>query len=292
MYVSAPAQTCLSDSGGPGFITLDGVEYLAGVTSRGDAECAEFGVDTRVDVYADWVKFYIDVNDPTVTDCGDDGTCALDCDSPDPDCPCEADGLCSTACETLNFDRDCPANCDFDSVCQEDSGCPVEDIDCNPTSQIGDPCVFDTSCVEGTCVPALEDDRVTYCSEPCSSDGDCPGEMVCADNAEAGEDTTMCHHLAPSPGAQGWSCSDDSQPVRRGALHPGEGGQHRAHLRQPLRRGPGVRRWLRVRSQPGSRRRARLSTGRRGLWLRRRRSVAPYTLGNARSAAARAFRAV
>jgi len=211
-YESAPSQTCFGDSGGPGFLTLDdGIEYLAGVTSRGDSQCAVLGIDTRIDVYADWIQFYIAVNDPTVTDCGEDCTCALDCDAPDPDCPCEADGYCATACETLNVDRDCPANCDHDGVCQSESGCPVADIDCNPTAVIGEPCVFDTTCIEGACTQAIEDERVTYCSEACSGDTDCPGEMVCIDDVEGGDTAKKCRHLAPSPGAQGWPCAQDNE---------------------------------------------------------------------------------
>jgi MYXO-CTERM domain-containing protein len=202
VYTSNPAQTCFGDSGGPGFVTIDGVEYLAGITSRGDAECAQFGIDTRVDAYADWVSFFIEVFDPTVTDCGDDGTCALDCDAPDPDCPCEYDGYCSTECATLNVDRDCPPNCDHDGTCEEnEDGCPVQDEDCHPTAGVGEVCEFGTDCVEGECIAATEDERVHYCSVACSSESDCPGDMVC--------EGSMCRHLPPSPGAQVWPCTAD-----------------------------------------------------------------------------------
>jgi len=206
-YTSNPSQTCFGDSGGPAFLTIDDVEYLIGVTSRGDSECAVRGIDTRVDVYADWVQFYIDIHDPTVPECGADGACAAGCAAPDPDCPCEADGFCSTDCEVLNHDRDCPKNCDHDGVCEVDEGgCPVDDLDCHPTGAVGDVCVFDSDCVAGACIGGVEDERATYCSDACGSDADCPGAMVCAaDN--------MCRFDPPSPGAQGWPCTSDAQCV-------------------------------------------------------------------------------
>jgi secreted trypsin-like serine protease len=57
--------TCEGDSGGPGLMTLEGREVVVGVVSFGDQSCAELGVDTRVDVYADdFVQPFIDEIDP------------------------------------------------------------------------------------------------------------------------------------------------------------------------------------------------------------------------------------
>jgi secreted trypsin-like serine protease len=70
--------TCSGDSGGPAFVKEGGSEVLAGVTSWGDAPCAEFGYDTRVDAYGDWVRQQITaVGDdvPTPTDDGGGGCC-------------------------------------------------------------------------------------------------------------------------------------------------------------------------------------------------------------------------
>lgn len=51
------ANTCNGDSGGPLFVeTADGKELLlAGVTSGGDDKCT-YGVDTRLDAFAGWIK--------------------------------------------------------------------------------------------------------------------------------------------------------------------------------------------------------------------------------------------
>lgn len=49
VYEDAPAMTCAGDSGGPVFMTIDGVERLVGVTSHGDVGCTDHGVAIRVD---------------------------------------------------------------------------------------------------------------------------------------------------------------------------------------------------------------------------------------------------
>ncbi len=57
-YNDVGKNTCFGDSGGPALIAdSTGKGYLvAGVTSWGDADCTQFGVDTRVDAYADFLK--------------------------------------------------------------------------------------------------------------------------------------------------------------------------------------------------------------------------------------------
>ena len=46
---------CQGDSGGPSFVKIGNVEYVAGVTSFGDAACAYYGVSTAVQDYYDWI---------------------------------------------------------------------------------------------------------------------------------------------------------------------------------------------------------------------------------------------
>jgi hypothetical protein len=52
------SNTAPGDSGGPAFVTVNGVQYIAGVTSGGDSPNAAIGdhsFDTRVDAYASWI---------------------------------------------------------------------------------------------------------------------------------------------------------------------------------------------------------------------------------------------
>jgi len=49
VYKGSPSMTCSGDSGGPVLMTIEGVERVIGVTSRGDKECVDHGVAERVD---------------------------------------------------------------------------------------------------------------------------------------------------------------------------------------------------------------------------------------------------
>lgn len=67
-YGDATHNTCEGDSGGPGFLTRNGVEVIAGVTSYGDQNCMLGGVDTRVDAYWEsFIKPHILAADGTAT---------------------------------------------------------------------------------------------------------------------------------------------------------------------------------------------------------------------------------
>lgn len=55
---NSESNTAPGDSGGPAFLTVNGVLYVAGVTSGGDSATAGIGdhsFDTRVDAYASWI---------------------------------------------------------------------------------------------------------------------------------------------------------------------------------------------------------------------------------------------
>lgn len=129
MFASnVPSGTCYGDSGGPNFMTIDGVEHLIGATSYGTAECGT-GEDAsaRTDYGYAWIQQYVAAHDPA--SCDRDDRCAASCPAPDPDCACAADGFCAAACNDLANDPDC-AGCGADGVCRED--CPVHDGDCDP----------------------------------------------------------------------------------------------------------------------------------------------------------------
>jgi hypothetical protein len=63
-YTQESGGPCSGDSGGPMFLTRDGVEFLAGVTSFGDPDCVAFGVSTRVDTFTDLITGALPPGDP------------------------------------------------------------------------------------------------------------------------------------------------------------------------------------------------------------------------------------
>jgi uncharacterized membrane protein YgcG len=125
---SSPSKTCYGDSGGPNFIKVDGVEYVAAATSFGTAACGQ-GEDgaARVDDAMPWIKKYIAAHEMVAPKCEADGQCAKGCPQPDPDCPCAGDGFCTNACSNLATDPDC-AGCEPNGTCRTD--CPKLDTDC------------------------------------------------------------------------------------------------------------------------------------------------------------------
>jgi len=95
--------TCSGDSGGPSFFVEHGVEWLAGVTSSGDADCLIDGANQRSDLpyVTDFIQPHLDVfeaDNPCRADGACDETCDQDGQVGDPDCAalhCAADGVCA-----------------------------------------------------------------------------------------------------------------------------------------------------------------------------------------------------
>jgi hypothetical protein len=169
---------CFGDSGGPGFLTFDGVEYVAGIHSYTQSEqCYPPNGDTRVDLYVDdFILPWIQANDPV---CGADGICAKIGCVDDPDCtPCGPDGTCV-------------------------SDCPLPDPDC-PTSELGDLCRADTMCTTELCVFWEGDPNTRFCSRPCDKNSDdCPDGMSCRTVQPFGD---ICYYDDDPDGVLGDSC--------------------------------------------------------------------------------------
>jgi len=131
VYTSVkPSSTCYGDSGGPNFITVNGVEYVLAATSFGTSACG-FGLDAsaRTDDAIVWIEKYVSLHEKFGWTCQGDGHCVSGCGAPDPDCPCATDGFCAASCSDLKTDVDCKG-CEADGVCRKD--CPVKDADCDP----------------------------------------------------------------------------------------------------------------------------------------------------------------
>ena len=99
-YDQQPGGPCSGDSGGPSYILRGGVEYVAGVTSYGDQDCAQYGASTTADRFAEWIDAFIA---PEICGNGvdDDGDGRVDC----ADRECGTDATCPDTCETAQTIR-------------------------------------------------------------------------------------------------------------------------------------------------------------------------------------------
>lgn len=181
--------TCQGDSGGPTFMRIDGVEYVIAVTSFGAQGCGSGSnpesKQARVDIYLD--DFVNEVVAAWSGPCQEgDFQCVTDgCgDFPDPDCDgvCGVDGSCST-------------------------GCAKKDLDCPYSGELGDLCTDREGCESLTCIVSEDDERVSYCSEPCDpGDPNACGSLSCTNRAEG----DVCTYPGLTPSTQGAPCSDGS----------------------------------------------------------------------------------
>lgn len=62
---------CRGDSGGPSLARIDGALAIVGVTSFGDPQCAQFGVDTRTDIEREFIEVHIPELEPAGAGCCD-----------------------------------------------------------------------------------------------------------------------------------------------------------------------------------------------------------------------------
>ena len=180
--------TCSGDSGGPALAQVEGQPVLVGVTSWGDLDCAEFGVNVRVDPYIDFIHAVSEGNGdspggagaedgPTMTDpeedfCEEagwygDGICDHDCPRPDEDC------------EDASMGDDMVDESDIDDAQSE-----IDDADIgDDASTKDDACAEEGLYGDGTCDPD--------CPRP---DEDCADESEASTSVETGDTLPSQEH--------------------------------------------------------------------------------------------------
>ncbi len=175
-----PSLTCAGDSGGPAFLTVDGTEYLAGITSAGDVDCVVFSRVTRVDAHLAWVAAFVAETGVGPAGQGDrcyypeqcaGGACFFPSDAP-------TIGYCSDACDR---DGDCPD----DMGCAED---PVGSRHCRypepSPGALGSPCATYDDCDSLLCAHAAAGEQGS-CSVTCLPDvAGCPAGLQCLQDTE------------------------------------------------------------------------------------------------------------
>lgn len=140
-YGDSQHNTCEGDSGGPAFMTINGVETIVGVTSFGDQTCAQGGADTDVaDYYDSFIAPHIAAAEGTTTP---PPTKSADAGNTTPDAADATDGGTT------------------------------------PTgAQVGGMCSANTDCLSGICT---EGGKHQYCTESCNLDdaSTCPSTLKC-----------------------------------------------------------------------------------------------------------------
>jgi len=177
-----PSGTCGGDSGGPLFYDFDGIWYVGGTTSWGDANCEDYGYSMRVSAFDQWITDFVGVPDCTdAADCDDGnactndncsaGTCVytpIDCDDgnlcTDDSC---IDGTCNHAPTVCDDGNDCT-----DDACLIDYGCVFTDDDSNTCSDNND-CTDGDACSAGACVPGPNVCQCGLKKDPCTTNDDC-----------------------------------------------------------------------------------------------------------------------
>ena len=143
-FGDATHNTCEGDSGGPAFMTRNGKELIVGVTSFGDQNCQQGGVDTRVDSY------YTSFIAPRIM--------MADGSLPNPGNPSTTDGGTSTSPGDMG-----------------DSVTPGQVAGANQSA--GASCTDGNQCASGICT--LGSNR--YCTQPCdpANASSCADGMHC-----------------------------------------------------------------------------------------------------------------
>ena len=182
---------CQGDSGGPSFVKIGNVEYVAGVTSFGDAACAYYGVSTAVQDYYDWIisiapdvaKQYKEVCNNKIDDTGNG---QVDCG----DSSCATDPACKNRpkVEICDNKKDDTGNgltdCE-DPYCASDPACKVRpkvEICDNKQDDTGNgliDCADPTCAADPACATKPEKPAVEICDNKQDDTGN--GLVDCAD---------------------------------------------------------------------------------------------------------------
>ena len=189
--LASPSQPCSGDSGGPAFLRVGNVDYIAGITSHGDAACAAHDVDTRTDAYVtSFLEPYVDAANDGAAHAGDacffpehcanGAACVV--------APDEARiHYCAPSCTNA---ADCPSTMRCTSLASGDSQCRYP----TPTpGAIGSACSGDAKCIAGDqCI-----DPGT-CSHRCNPSvaSDCENGFECTN---VGDIRFFCTPAPPKP---------------------------------------------------------------------------------------------
>jgi hypothetical protein len=204
---SGAVHACEGDSGGPALVTVSGVEYVAAVTSSGNASCTADAVGTRVSAFYDELLApYLALGRASSANVGEpclaDSACVSGTCEPAPDEPKVA--YCTTPCSA---DQDCPAGLACDA---REGGARMCTWPAPSPGAFGGSCGTSSECASALCVDGGTSDA-GFCSVRCFTQNasPCPPSYDCRTNPSA-PTTNACFPGAP-PSTSG--CNAASRPA-------------------------------------------------------------------------------
>lgn len=158
---------CSGDSGGPSFAMINGVQTVVGVTSFGDQNCEQFGVDMRVDATLDFIGKY------------------------EPDLVCQGDGYCNEDCGVGDYpvDSDC-ATCATNDDCDASHPLCAGGVCLAGQEQdggLGAICTTGNECDTTQCASGPGgDSRCILTCDPSADQSGCPDGFTCLEADDSG----------------------------------------------------------------------------------------------------------
>jgi hypothetical protein len=162
------SQPCTYDSGGAAFATVDGIEQLAAVVSRGDSACGSYTRFARVDTQATFIDAYLAELATARKKLGERCLSSPQCES----------GLCIPAQDDPSI-WSCSKPCASDAECGPLRCLANRCVHPLPTpGAAGSSCASDVDCVDAPCLAG--NDGKLRCAPGCSpSDTRCPVGLRC-----------------------------------------------------------------------------------------------------------------
>jgi secreted trypsin-like serine protease len=212
--------TCQGDSGGPMFLDVNGTPTIVGITSWGDATCVQVGGNTRVDIFADFIRplallpVNVVINSPTE---GETVGSSFDVDvtatslAGIAEVDVFVDGQIAAAAVEPPFVFSMAGVADGPHVLKvrgtgADQNTGEKTVNVTVAGKgTFEACIQDAECSSGICVGGTSGQ--SFCSQTCQTDADCPGQASC-DTAATGR---VCG--APGSVAAGGGCRASGGPA-------------------------------------------------------------------------------
>ncbi|HEY3446248.1 MAG TPA: trypsin-like serine protease [Myxococcales bacterium] len=121
------AGPCSGDSGGPAFLTVSGQQYVAGVTSYGDASCMTDGVSTDVSYFESYVQGAVGTLAANGAACTSGSSCQSGVCVSGVCCDKGCSGTCQACTAALGATRDGTCTTVTGKVCDDGKACTEND---------------------------------------------------------------------------------------------------------------------------------------------------------------------